>query len=97
MGLRVWGQGLTIRGVRCYRVRGGLSILLTLLRHEEKGFHLLRQQEVGEHLEPSHRVQVCVELHQGLGLVVGQPDGGDALKQRNRHCQGELEGRRNRS
>ena len=51
----------------------------------------MRQQEVGEHLEPSHRVQVRVELHQGLGLVVGQPDGGDALKQRNGHCQGEAE------
>ena len=25
-------------------------------------------------------VHVCVELDQGLGLVVGQPDGGDALE-----------------
>ena len=37
------------------------------------------QQEVSEHLESRHGVQVGVELHQGLGLVVGQPDGGDAL------------------
>ena len=40
---------------------------------------LLRKQEVGEDLHPSVRVNVGVELHQGLVLVVGQPDGGDAL------------------
>ena len=57
-----------------------LHSLVTIRKSESD---LLRQQEVGEHLEPSHGVQVSVELHQGLGLVIGQPDGGDALKQRN--------------
>ena len=42
--------------------------------------HLLRQQEVGQNLQAGLRVDVGVELDQGLGLVVGQPDGGDALQ-----------------
>ena len=42
--------------------------------------HLLRQQEVGQNLHPCHRVNISVELDQGFGLVVGQPDGGDALQ-----------------
>ena len=43
-------------------------------------FYLLRQKKVSEDLQPSVRVDVGVELDQGLGLVVGQPDGGDALQ-----------------
>ena len=38
------------------------------------------QQEVGKDLQAGVRVHVSVELDQGLGLVVGQPDGGDALE-----------------
>ena len=38
------------------------------------------QQEVGEDLQAGVRIHVGVELDQGLGLVVGQPDGGDALE-----------------
>ena len=41
--------------------------------------HLLRQQEVCQNLHPGELVHVGVELHQGLGLVVGQPDRSDAL------------------
>ena len=41
---------------------------------------LLRQQEVGEDLHASVWVHVGVELHEGLGLVVGEPDGGDGLE-----------------
>ena len=41
--------------------------------------NLLWQQEVCEDLHASVGVNVSVELHQGLVLVVGQPDGGDAL------------------
>ena len=57
----------------------------------------MRKQEVGEDLHPSVRVNVGVELHQGLVLVVGQPDGGDALKQRNMVIvkEGEIEVGRN--
>ena len=42
----------------------------------------MRQKKVGEHLEPSDGVQVSVELHQGLCLVVGQPDCSDALQRK---------------
>ena len=63
--------------------------------YSERESDLLRQQEVGQHLEPSHRVQVSVELHQRLGLVIGQPDGGDALKQKYGHGQGKLDAGRN--
>ena len=41
--------------------------------------YLLGQQEVGQNLQSAPGVDVSVELHQGLRLVVGQPDGGDAL------------------
>ena len=57
-----------------------ISSDLDHVSHEFKLSHLLRQQEVGEDLEAGDGVQVGVELHQGLGLVVGQPDGGDALQ-----------------
>ena len=42
--------------------------------------YLLGQQEVGQNLQSGPGVDVGVELHQGLRLVVGQPDGGDALQ-----------------
>ena len=42
--------------------------------------YLLRQQEVCEDLHAGVWVHVCVELHEGLGLVVGEPDGGDGLE-----------------
>ena len=38
------------------------------------------QQEVGEDLHAGVWVHVGVELHEGLGLVVGEPDGGDGLE-----------------
>ena len=40
------------------------------------------QEKVGEHLMPSDGVQVSVELHQGLCLVVGQPDCSDTLQRK---------------
>ena len=42
--------------------------------------YLLWKQKIGENLHPSVGVHVGVELDQRLGLVVGQPDGGDALE-----------------
>ena len=42
--------------------------------------YLLRQQEVCEDLHAGVGVHVGVELHEGLGLVVGEPDGGDGLE-----------------
>ena len=41
---------------------------------------LLGQQEVCEDLHASVWVHVGVKLDEGLGLVVGEPDGGDGLE-----------------
>ena len=48
--------------------------------HKGSLTHLLRQQEVGQNLQSGPGVDISVQLHQGLRLVVGQPDGGDALQ-----------------
>ena len=42
--------------------------------------YLLWQQEVCEDLHAGVWVHVGVELHEGLGLVVREPDGGDGLE-----------------
>ena len=63
-----WGKELLIE-MLCKNI--------CITNNSDKGYHLLREEKVGEHFLPRDGIRVGVKLHQRLRLVLRQPDGRD--------------------